>query len=182
MGNERRTKVSARNEGGELEARQPKSLGAPSGVPLQGGIRDPQENGGHKVTADPIIDHLLVDFEGFSDPARAKFSEFVKQLAKSLANEAARLEVADRDQAADFVEINATMVIKANEVLRRPAPSAELPPRSIKTLIIYSVVLVATLAAGATGNYLHSTWQVALFLASALIALVGGIHAYRRRL
>ncbi len=141
----------------------------------QDGVRDdPPEDVG-------IHFDLPLDLEGFSDPATDQLRAHVSEFAKALVLEAARVEVAYRADGADTAEVTRTMVIKANEVVRRPPSSTDLP-RSPRSVIIYGVTLAATLGAGQMGAYLHSWWQITLCCVIALAAVASGAYVFRRRL
>ncbi|MEU4245920.1 hypothetical protein AB0F15_00760 [Amycolatopsis sp. NPDC026612] len=143
-----------------------------------------QKTGAVVPHLDPPTGHIVVPFteRGMTEAARQKFAEAVEDFSAALERETARLEEAERDEDVREPEITATMVIRANEVVRRgPLPESERD-RSVLATSIQVVGLASLAAVGVLGSYLRGPLLVSIFIVLAVIALVANGYAIRRRL
>jgi hypothetical protein len=123
-----------------------------------------------------------IDCRGMTDGAQLKFAESVREFAAALARETARLEEAGRDQVVHEVEITTTMVVRADEVVRRgPLPEIERKRSTFATSV--QVVGMASLAGvGVLGSYLRDLTSIIIFTVVVLVALAINGYVIRRRL
>ena len=129
-----------------------------------------------------LLDLTQVELESMSEQARSKFRKCVLRYGDDLARESARFEAGKRAHGVDVAEITASNVAEADEVLRKPPPVQERPPRSLVSVALYAVTLMSTLAVGLMGSYLHSVLQVTALVALAVVAVGSATYLWWRRL
>jgi hypothetical protein len=119
---------------------------------------------------------------GMSETACERYKDCIIRFAGALARETSRLEEADRAEDVDKPEITATMVAKANELIRHPPidPSSS----GVSILASQAVAFAAAMVTPILGGYLHSPWQWTITVLCGILALSSqlfAIVAVRRR-
>ena len=112
---------------------------------------------------------------GMSDTACERYQDCIMRFANALAREASRLEEADRAEDVDKPEITATMVAKANEIVRYPL--IDPPQASIAIQSAQAVAFAAAMVTPIFGANLHSKWQWTITFLCGILALVSQIYA-----
>ena len=122
--------------------------------------------------------HLIVEVDisgGMSDTACKQYKESIEKFASALAREASRLEEADRAKELDMPEITATMVAKANELLRNPP--VDRSGTRISFLLAQASAFVFAMLTPIFGATLHSYWQWTVAVTCGIIASAAQIYA-----
>jgi hypothetical protein len=139
---------------------------------------DPAAVGGDN--AQIIIDLDIIS--GMTESACEHYKGCIFKFAGALAREASRLEEADRAEDIDIPEITATMVVKANDLIRHPP--VERTQTSIPILIAQALAFAAAMLTPIFGSNLHSKWQWTVTILCGILATaseVFAIIAVRRR-
>jgi hypothetical protein len=128
---------------------------------------------------------IIIDLDitgGMTDTACGHYKDCIVKFASALAREASRLEEADRAEDVKKPEITATMVVKANDLIRHPP--VDVPPTSIHILVAQAVAFAAAMLTPIFGSALHSPWQWTITVLCGILAVVAqvfAIVAVRRR-
>ncbi len=112
---------------------------------------------------------------GMTRVAAENYKECVSKFASALAREASRLEQDDRAIDIEEPEVTATMVLKANDLLRNPRIE---PPKLSITMIIAQVIAFSFgILTPIFGSELHSIWQWTVTIACGIIAVAAQTYA-----
>ena len=135
---------------------------------------NPNQNGSstgnkHQIVIEPDMSG------GMSDAACGQYKDCVGKFASALAREASRLEEAARAKELDMPEITATMVAKANDLLRNP-PVGQASTR-IPALLAQAVAFVGAMLTPIFGVTLHSYWQWTVAVTCGIIACAAQVYA-----
>jgi len=134
----------------------------------------PIPNGSSASSDQQIIIELDIS-GGMSDTACKQYKECVSKFASALAREASRLEEAARAKELNMPEITATMVAKADDLLRNP-PASQASTR-IPTLAAQAVAFVGAMLTPIFGATLHSYWQWTVAVTCGIIAIAAQVYA-----
>ena len=161
-----------------VEDERTTSASASRPTPDEDGAGDRSDATGALVPKSPDNTQLLLNVDstgGMSEAAYLRYKECIVKFASALAREASRLEEADRAEDIDRPEITATMVVKANELIRHP-PSTDTSPG---TYIIAAQALsfAAAMLTPIFGSELHSVWQWVVTIICGTVALASQIFA-----
>lgn len=116
--------------------------------------------------------HIALDMlSGMTDSAVEHYKGCITKFAEALAREASRLEEAQRAVEVRKPEITTTMIVKANDVLRRPRSND--PTTKIPVIIAQITSLLAVIVTPIFGANLHSIWQWTATFACGIMALAG---------
>jgi hypothetical protein len=144
-----------------------------------------------------LLVHVHVALDGSSDVAQRVYAKFVQGYAERLANESARQEASARAAGASSVEITESSIIRASESLEEQVPkrieeqlgkrieqqlARRQRPANLREAAALAGTPIFSGAAGVMGSYLHSPWQVTLFVLIALVAIVCILYLLKRRL
>jgi hypothetical protein len=107
----------------------------------------------------------------------------VQKFANGVAQEATRIEVGERDREAPCPEIISSTILRAvrrhQEIPETPAPPPPPPPSPIPKWL-YAVRVSAPVlgvATGISGTYLHSSWQLVVFVTMSCAFVVATLVA-----
>lgn len=115
---------------------------------------------------------ITVAADGMTEAAKKRFENYVQRFTDDLSRETMRLEEGARAPDLDEREITATIVVKANEVVRRPPdPSNVSSVVAGPILAVQTFAFAAALVDGVLGSYLHSTWQWLAFVTTLVVAV-----------
>lgn len=116
--------------------------------------------------------HIELDMlSGMTSSAVEHYKGCIMKFAEALAREASRLEEAQRAEEIRKPEITTTMIVKANDVLRRPRSND--PTTKIPVIVAQITSLLAVIVTPIFGANLHSIWQWTATFACGIIALAG---------
>jgi hypothetical protein len=111
---------------------------------------------------------------GMTPSAVEHYKQCVTKYAEALAREASRLEEAQRAEEIGGPEITTTMVVKANDVLRRPRVND--PTTKVPVAVAQITSLMAGIVTPIFGANLHSIWQWTVTFACGIIAVAGQVY------
>jgi hypothetical protein len=153
----------------------PDDIGLPVPSPREGGAASQPDPDEQTDIGTSILLNLDI-LSGLSDSARIHYKECIKKFASALAREASRLEEADRAEEADKPEITTTMVVKANDLLRRP-PSNDATS-SISTVLAQTASFgLGIMTPIIFGAGLPSPWQWTTTIICGILAVICQTYA-----
>jgi hypothetical protein len=124
----------------------------------------PPDSGGASATVEVSV---AVELHGATPAARVEFQAAVRAYADVLAGESQKQEISLRPPGAQNLEITANAVLMARRAMSRFGERAK-PLKSDYLALVGAPTFSG--AAGVMGSFLHSSLQVGIFIALALVA------------
>jgi hypothetical protein len=128
-----------------------------------------------------VLIHVRAILDGSSKPSQELYAKFVQAYAEQLADESARQEASARAPGAKTIEITESIIIRARESLDQQTAKRQRPSNLWEAAALAGMPILSG-AAGVMGGNLHSPLQWAIFVSSALGAVICILYLLKRRL
>lgn len=130
------------------------------------------------VAAEQVEHKIVVQIDGASPSAKARFGTSVQTYADRLVAKLVEVEERQRQPGVPDPEITSSTVVEAEEEIRRRPEPVKVSKIDISLRI---VAPLSSLVTGIFGSYLNSSWQSAIFGASFISACGSTIWSIVRK-